>query len=58
MWLVDAARLSRDSYWLPSNYNIFFEMAAYRMAIMNDDIGKFGYDSMQQIRKKYKRYEK
>ena len=26
--LVDAARLSSDSYWLASNYNIFFEMAA------------------------------
>ncbi len=23
IWLVDAARLSGDSYWLPSNYNIF-----------------------------------
>ena len=29
-------------------------MAAYRIAIMNDDIGKFGYDSIQQRTKKTK----
>ncbi len=29
-------------------------MAPYRIAIMNDDIGKFGYDSMQQRTKKTK----
>ena len=33
-------------------------MAAYRIAIMNDDIGKFGYDSMQQRTRKDKIYEK
>ena len=33
-------------------------MAAYRIAIMNDDISKFGYDSMQQTTKKDKIYEK
>ena len=29
-------------------------MAPYRVAVMNDDITKFGYDSMQQITKKPK----
>ena len=48
IWLVDAARLSGDSYWLPSDYN----MAPYRIAIMNDDIGKFEYNSMQQRTKR------
>ena len=33
-------------------------MAAYRIAIMNDDIGKFGYDNMQQRTKKDKIHEK
>ena len=32
-------------------------MAAYRIAIMNDDIGKIGYDGMQQRTKKDKKYE-
>ena len=36
----------------------FFKMAAYRIAIMNDDIGKFGYDSMQQRTKIDRIYEK
>ena len=44
--------------WLPSNYNIFFSKSRLSkwIAIMNDDIGKFGYDSMQQRRKKYEKY--
>ncbi len=44
--------------WLPSNYNIFFSKSRLSkwIAIMNDDIGKFGYDSMQQGRKKYEKY--
>ena len=29
-------------------------MAAYRKAIMNDDIGKFGYDSCNKEQKKTK----
>ena len=29
-------------------------MAAYQIAVMNEDIGKFGCDSMQQIAKKRK----
>ena len=29
--LVDGARLSGDSYWLPGNYNIFFKMAAFKI---------------------------
>ncbi len=33
-------------------------MAAYGVAIMNNDIGKFGYDSMQERTKKTKIYEK
>ncbi len=33
-------------------------MAAYRIAIISDDIGKFGYNSMQQRTKKDKIYEK
>ena len=55
--LVDTARLSSDS-WLASNYNTFFKMAAYHIATMNEDIGKFGSDSMQQRTKRYKIYEK
>ncbi len=51
--LVDAARLSGDSYWLPSNYNIVSKWRLSKLiAFMNDDIGKFGYDSRQQGRKK------
>ncbi len=30
----------------------FFKMAACRIVVMNNDIAKFGYDSMQQITKK------
>ena len=30
----------------------------YRIAIMNEDIGKFGYDSMQQRTKKTRNMEK
>jgi hypothetical protein len=56
IWLVDTARLSNGSYWLPSNYNIFFKMAAYRIAIMNDDIRKFGHDVTK--KKKDKIHEK
>ncbi len=59
MLLVDPSLLSRDSYWLPSNYNIFSKWILtiqisdpYHIAVMNDDIAKFGYDSMQQITKK------
>ncbi len=33
-------------------------MAAYRIAIMNEDIGKFVYDKMQQKTKKDKNHEK
>ncbi len=33
-------------------------MAAYCIAIMNDDIGKFVYDSMRQRRKRDKIYKK
>jgi hypothetical protein len=32
----------------------FFKMAAHRIATMNDDIGKFEYDSMQKRTKKDK----
>ena len=32
----------------------FFKMAAYRIAIMNEDTGKFGYGRMQQRTKKDK----
>ncbi len=32
----------------------FFKMAPYRRAIMTNDIGKFGCDSMQQMNKKDK----
>ncbi len=38
---------------LPNDYNIQ-NGALYRIAIMNEDIGKFGYDSMQQRTKKTK----
>ena len=31
----------------PVTIIFFFKMAAYRVAIMTEDIGKFGYDSMQ-----------
>ena len=31
IWLVDAARLSGDSYGLPSNYKTFYKMAAFKM---------------------------
>ena len=59
IWLVDAVRLSSDSHWPASDYNISFKMAPYRVAIMNEDVGKFGYDSMQQgQQKKDKIYEK
>ncbi len=33
-------------------------MAPYRTAIMNEDIRKFVYDSMQQRTKKYKNHKK
>ena len=33
-------------------------MAPYRKAVMNTDIVKFGYDSMRQITKKPRIYEK
>ena len=39
---------------MPSDYNIFFKVAPYRTVIINNDIGKFGYDSMQQRTKKTK----
>jgi hypothetical protein len=32
----------------------FFKMALYRFASMNEDMGKFGYDSTQQRTKKQK----
>ncbi len=51
-------RLSGDSHWLPSDQNFFFKMAPYRIAVMNDDIGKFAYDNMQQRTKKDKNHEK
>jgi hypothetical protein len=33
-------------------------MAPYRIGVMNEDIGKFGYDSTQQRTKKDKNHEK
>ena len=46
IWLVDTALLSGDGHW--RDCNILSKMAAYRIAIMNEDIGKFVYDGMQQ----------
>ena len=43
IWLVDAACLSGDM-----TITFFCQMAAYRIAIMNNDTEEFGYDSMQQ----------
>ncbi len=36
----------------------FFKTALHCIVIMNQDIGKFGYDSVQQRKKKDKNYEK
>ncbi len=37
----------------------FFKMAPYRIGVMNEDIGKFGYDSTQHAEnKKDKNHEK
>ncbi len=49
-------QLLRDSYWLPSDHNIFSNWRLNRIAAMNDDIAKCGYDSMQQIIKTYEKY--
>ncbi len=59
--MVDAARLSGDSYWLPSNYDIFFKMAAFKMdSYHNDGTGKFGWDSIvhnkEEKNTEYKKY--
>jgi hypothetical protein len=42
-----------SGYRLTGNYNIFFQMAPYHIPVINNNIAKFGYDSMQQITKKY-----
>ncbi len=36
----------------PTTFLLFFKMAPYRTAVMNDDIAKFRHDSMQEITKK------
>ena len=46
-YTLDAARLWGDSHWLPSDYDIFQYGALPYSHIMNNDIGKFVYDSMQ-----------
>ena len=56
--LVDATRLSRDSHWLPSNYNIFQNWCLAVKLIMNENIRKFGYDSPQETSKKDENHEK
>ena len=48
------ARLSNDNHWLASEHNIFFKMAACRIAIVSEHTGKFKHDSMQQKTKKQK----
>ena len=60
IWLVEAARLSGDNYlyWLPSDYNIFFQNGGLTYNYHEWIHREFGFYSMQQRTKKDNIYEK
>ncbi len=46
------------NHWLSGDHNIFSKMAPHRIANMNEDTGKFAYDSLKQRTKKDKNCER